>query len=110
MCSSDLVQRQPGTNTVEIANHIKQLIPTFRAQMPPSVNLKILFDRSEPIAESVNDVKSTLLLTVALVILVIFLFLRNLSATLIPSLAVPISIAGTFAAMQLLGYTWTTYR
>ncbi len=99
------IQRQPGTNTVDIAKHIKRLIPVFRAQMPPSVNLKILFDRSEPVLESVNDVKFTLLLTVALVVMVIFLFLRNFSATLIPSLAVPISIIGTFAAMQLLGYT-----
>src|SRR6185295_16578043 len=93
------------TNTVDIANRIKKLIPVFRAQMPPSVNLKTLFDRSDPILESVNDVKFTLLLTVGLVVLVIFLFLRNLSATLIPSLAVPISIIGTFAAMQFLGYT-----
>jgi len=99
------IQRQPGTNTVDIANRIKKLMPTFRAQMPPSVNLKLLFDRSESVLESVNDVKFTLLLTVALVVLVIFLFLRNVSATMIPSLAVPISIIGTFAAMKLLGYT-----
>jgi len=80
-------------------------MPTFRSQMPSSVNLKLLFDRSEPVLESVNDVKFTLLLTVALVVLVIFLFLRNVSATMIPSLAVPISVIGTFAAMKLLGYT-----
>ena len=99
------IQRQPGANTVEIADRIKRLMPIFRAQVPPSVNLKILFDRSEPVLESVNDVKFTLLLTVGLVVLVIFLFLRNVSATMIPSLALPISIIGTFAAMKLLGYT-----
>jgi HAE1 family hydrophobic/amphiphilic exporter-1 len=99
------IQRQPGTNTVDIATRIKNLMPMFRSQMPSSVNLKLLFDRSEPVLESVNDVKFTLLLTVALVVLVIFLFLRNVSATMIPSLAVPISIIGTFAAMKLLGYT-----
>jgi len=100
-----MVQRQPGTNTVEVVDRIKQLLPDFRAQMPPSVNLDILYDRSESIRESVNDVKFTLLLTVVLVVLVIFLFLRNVSATVIPSLALPMSIVGTFAAMALLGYT-----
>ena len=83
------MQRQPGTNTVEVVDRIKELLPTFREQMPPSVNLDILYDRSESIRESVNDVKFTLLLTVALVVLVIFLFLRNVSATVIPSLALP---------------------
>src|SRR5206468_2868722 len=100
-----LVQRQPGTNTVEVVDAIKKLIPTFRQQMPPSVNLNVVYDRSTSIRESVNDVKFTLVLTVALVILVIFLFLRNISATIIPSLALPLSIIGTFAAMSLLGYT-----
>jgi len=100
-----MVQRQPGTNTVEVVDRIKQLLPEFRAQLPPSVNLDILYDRSESIRESVNDVKFTLVLTVALVVLVIFLFLRNVSATVIPSLALPMSIVGTFAAMALLGYT-----
>jgi HAE1 family hydrophobic/amphiphilic exporter-1 len=99
------VQRQPGTNTVEVVDSIKQLLPTFRAQMPASVNLNILFDRSESIRRSVNDVKLTLLLTVFLVILVIFLFLRALSATIIPSLALPMSIVGTFGVMYLLGYS-----
>ena len=100
-----MVQRQPGTNTVEVVDRIKELLPSFREQMPPSVNLDILYDRSESIRESVNDVKFTLVLTVALVVMVIFLFLRNVSATAIPSLALPMSIIGTFAAMALAGYT-----
>jgi len=100
-----MIQRQPGTNTVEVVDRIKALLPSFREQMPPSVNLDILYDRSESIRESVNDVKFTLMLTVALVVLVIFLFLRNVSATVIPSLALPLSIIGTFAAMYLFGYT-----
>ena len=99
------VQRQPGTNTVEVAQRIKDLMPAFREQIPPSVKVTILVDRSEPILDSFNDVKLTLAMSVAMVVLVIFVFLRNVSATLIPSLALPISIIGTFAAMNLLGYT-----
>jgi HAE1 family hydrophobic/amphiphilic exporter-1 len=99
------VQRQPGTNTVEVVDRIKELLPSFRQQMPPSVALDILYDRSESIRESVNDVKFTLLLTIALVVMVIFLFLRNVSATAIPSLALPMSVVGTFGAMALCGYT-----
>src|SRR5512143_3483768 len=99
------IQRQPGTNTVEVVDSIKALLPTFRAQMPASVNLDILFDRSVSIRESVGDVKFTLLLAIVLVVLVIFLFLRNLSATIIPSLALPMSIIGTFTAMYILGYS-----
>jgi hydrophobic/amphiphilic exporter-1 (mainly G- bacteria), HAE1 family len=99
------IQRQPGTNTVEVVQNIRTLLPTFRAQMPASVNLDVLYDRSESIRASVSDVKFTLVLTVCLVVLVIFLFLRNISATLIPSLALPMSIVGTFAAMYLLGFT-----
>jgi HAE1 family hydrophobic/amphiphilic exporter-1 len=99
------IQRQPGTNTVEVVDNIKQLLPSFRAQMPAAVNLEVMIDRSMAIRDSIADVKFTLALTVALVILVIFLFLRNLSATIIPSLAVPLSIFGTFAAMYLLGYS-----
>jgi HAE1 family hydrophobic/amphiphilic exporter-1 len=99
------VSRQPGSNTVEVVRRIRALLPDFREQIPPSVTLTLLTDRSEPILDSFNDVKTTLLLSVALVVLVIFLFLRNVSATLIPSLALPISIIGTFAAMNLLGYT-----
>ena len=99
------VLRQPGTNTVEVVDSIRQLLPSFRAQLPAAVNLDILYDRSESIRASVNDVKFTLFLTVCLVVLVIFLFLRSLSATVIPSLALPMSIVGTFAVMYLLGYS-----
>jgi hydrophobic/amphiphilic exporter-1 (mainly G- bacteria), HAE1 family len=98
------IQRQPGTNTVEIVDKIKELLPQFRQQMPAAINLNINYDRSNSIRESVDDVKFTLLLTVALVILVIFLFLRNISATVIPSLALPMSVIGTFSIMYLLGY------
>ncbi|MFB3916588.1 MAG: efflux RND transporter permease subunit [Terriglobales bacterium] len=99
------IQRQPGTNTVEVVDSIKRMLPTFRAQMPGSVKLDILYDRSVSIRESVNDVKFTLFLALMLVILVIFLFLRNLSATVIPSLALPFSLVATFAVMYLLGYS-----
>jgi HAE1 family hydrophobic/amphiphilic exporter-1 len=99
------IQRQPGTNTVEVVDSIKKLLPTFRAQMPASVNLDILYDRSVSIRASVNDVKFTLLLAIFLVVMVIFLFLRNLSATVIPSLALPASIIFTFAVMYLLGFS-----
>ena len=98
------VLRQPGTNTVEVVNSIRALLPRFRAQIPPSINLEILFDSSESIRASVDEVKFTLKLTVMLVVLVIFLFLRNVSATVIPSLALPMSIVGTFAVMYLLAF------
>jgi hydrophobic/amphiphilic exporter-1 (mainly G- bacteria), HAE1 family len=97
------IQRQPGTNTIEVVDAIKALLPEFRAEMPASVKLDVLYDRSESIRESVSDVKFTLGLAVVLVVLVIFLFLRNLSATIIPSLALPMSLIGTFTAMYLLG-------
>ncbi|HWU40107.1 MAG TPA: efflux RND transporter permease subunit, partial [Candidatus Acidoferrum sp.] len=99
------IQRQPGTNTVEVVDSIRKLLPTFRQQIPASVSLNVLYDRSISIRDSVHDVEFTLLLAILLVILVIFLFLRNISATIIPSLALPMSIVGTFAAMYLLGYT-----
>jgi HAE1 family hydrophobic/amphiphilic exporter-1 len=99
------VQRQPGTNTIEVVDKIKKEIPSFRSTLPASVDLNVLFDRSETIRESVADVKFTLLLTIALVVMVIFLFLRNVSATIIPSLALPLSIIGTFAAMYALGFS-----
>jgi HAE1 family hydrophobic/amphiphilic exporter-1 len=99
------VQRQPGTNTVEVVQEIKKILPTFRNQIPAAVNLEILFDRSVPIEESVNDVQFTLVLTICLVVLVIFLFLRNISATVIPSLAVPLSLVATFGIMLLLNYS-----
>ncbi len=99
------IQRQPGTNTVAVVDAIKQLLPTLHRQIPAAIEMGIMFDRSESIRESVNDVKFTLLLAICLVVLVIFLFLRNLSATIIPSLAVPMSLVGTFAVMYLLGYS-----
>jgi HAE1 family hydrophobic/amphiphilic exporter-1 len=99
------IQRQPGTNTIEVVNSIKKLLPVFRAQIPASVDLNVLFDRSLSIRSSVADVKFTLGLTICLVVMVIFLFLRNLSATVIPSLALPFSIIGTFAAMYLLNFS-----
>jgi hydrophobic/amphiphilic exporter-1 (mainly G- bacteria), HAE1 family len=99
------VQRQPGTNTIAVVDNVKKLLPSFRSQMPASVELSVLFDRSNLIRESMHDVKFTLCLTVALVVLVIFLFLRNLSATVIPALAVPMSIVGTFSVMHLLGFS-----
>jgi len=99
------IQRQPGTNTIEVVNKIKELLPTFRSQLPGSIDINILFDRTVSITESVADVKFTMMLTICLVILVIFLFLRNASATIIPSLALPLSIVGTFAAMYLFGFS-----
>ena len=98
------VQRQPGTNTVEVASEVKKLLPTFQAQLPASVSLHILYDASVSIEESVNDVKFTLLFTLVLVVLVIFLFLRRLPYTVIPSLAMPMSLVGTFIVMYLMGY------
>jgi len=99
------VQRQPGTNTVAVVDEIRKLLPTFRAEIPASVNMNILYDRSQSIRESVRDVQFTLLLAVFMVVLVIFLFLRNLSATIIPSLALPIAIIGTFGVMYLAGFS-----
>ncbi len=99
------IQRQPGTNTVQVVDAIKKLLPTFRTQIPAAVNMDILYDRSQSIRESVDDVQFTLLLTIALVVLVIFIFLRNISATVIPSLAVPLSIVATFGVMVLLGFS-----
>ena len=99
------VQRQPGTNTIKVVDSIKELLPTLRAQIPASVNLDILYDRSISIRASVDDVKFTLYVALGLVVLVIFLFLRKLSATIIPSLALPMSLVGTFMVMYLLGYS-----
>jgi hydrophobic/amphiphilic exporter-1 (mainly G- bacteria), HAE1 family len=99
------IQKQPGTNVVAVVDAVRQLLPTFREQLPASIMLDVRSDRAGPIRDSVRDVKLTLLLTVALVILVIFLFLRNISATIIPSLALPGSIVATFTAMYMLGYS-----
>jgi hydrophobic/amphiphilic exporter-1 (mainly G- bacteria), HAE1 family len=99
------VQRQPGVNTVEVVNAIKKLLPAFQAEIPAGLNVEVFYDRTNSIRESVHDVQFTLLLALALVIMVIFLFLRNLSATVIPSVALPISLIGTFAVMYLFGYS-----
>ena len=99
------VQKQPGTNTVQVAEAVNKLLPVLRAQMPESVEIETFFDRSEGIRESVSDVKFTLGLALGLVVLVIFLFLRNVSATVIPSLALPMSLVGTFAVMWALSFS-----
>jgi hydrophobic/amphiphilic exporter-1 (mainly G- bacteria), HAE1 family len=99
------VQRQPGANTVDTVNRIKALLPGFSASLPPSVKLDVLYDRSQSIRASVDDVQYTLLLAGVLVVLVIYLFLGNLSATLIPAVALPISVIGTFGVMFALGYS-----
>jgi hydrophobe/amphiphile efflux-1 (HAE1) family protein len=99
------VQRQPDANTVEVVQRVKDLVPTFRAQLPASVNLDVMLDRSESIRASVAEVQFTLTLAIGLVVLVIFLFLRKVTATIIPALALPISLIGTFAGMYLLGYS-----
>src|SRR4051794_21657649 len=99
------IQRQPGTNTIAVTDGVKDLLPLFRNELPPSVHMDILYDRSDTIRESFTDVKFTMLLTLGLVVMVIFLFLRNVSATIIPSLALPFSIIGTFAVMYLLDYS-----
>jgi HAE1 family hydrophobic/amphiphilic exporter-1 len=99
------VQRQPGSNVVEVVDAVKAIIPRLQTQIPQSIKLELFFDRTQAIRESVHDVQLTLIGTIILVILVIFLFLRNVSATIIPSLALPMSIVGTFAIMYLLDYS-----
>ena len=99
------VQRQPGTNTIAVTDAVKNLLPKFRSEIPASVKMDILYDRSDTIRESYKDVQFTMLLTLGLVVMVIFLFLRNVSATVIPALALPFSIIGTFAIMYLLHYS-----
>ena len=99
------IQRQPGANVIEVVNRIKTIIPQLRSSLPGSVDVVLLTDRTTTIRESVNDVQFELLLAVALVVMVIFLFLRNLSATIIPSIAVPLSLVGTFGLMYLFGFS-----
>lgn len=99
------VQRQPGTNTVKVASDVKAALAEMEKQFPPSVQIHTLYDRSASIQDSVHDVKFTLFITLCLVVMVIFLFLRNISATIIPSLALPMSLVGTFGVMYLLGYS-----
>src|SRR5215467_8923225 len=99
------VMRQPGSNTIEVTDNIKRLLPTFQASLPPSVKLGIRGDRSKNIREAFTDIQVTMVATLALVIMVIFLFLRNFSATMIPAMALPFSVVGTFSVMYLLGFS-----
>ncbi|MBV9570919.1 MAG: efflux RND transporter permease subunit [Alphaproteobacteria bacterium] len=99
------IQRQPGSNTIKVVDEIRNILPHFTQQLPASVELKILYDRSQSIRASVADVQTTLLLAAILVVGVIFIFLRTLVGTLIPSLALPIAVIGTFAGMSLLDYS-----
>ncbi len=99
------IQRQPGANIIEVADRIKTLLPSLQTSLPSSIQLSILTDRTTTIRASVHDVEFELMLTIGLVVMVIFLFLRTLSATVIPSVAVPLSLVGTFGAMYLLGYS-----
>ncbi len=99
------VQKQPGTNTVEVVSRVRALLPVFARQLPQSVKLSILRDNSEAVHASVNDVQDTLLLSIGLVVLVIFLFLRSVWATVIPSVAIPMALLGTFVVMYFCGYT-----
>jgi len=99
------IQRQPGTNTIEVVDNIKKLLPTFRAEVPPAIDIEVLYDRSVTIRASVDEVRFTLYLALMLVVLVIFLFLRNIPATFIPSIALPMSIIGTFSVMYLFDFS-----
>lgn len=99
------IQRQPGANTIAVVNAIETLLPKLQASLPASVKMTVLTDRTNTIRASVDDVEFELMITIALVVMVIFLFLRNFSATIIPSVAVPLSLIGTLAAMKLLGFS-----
>src|SRR4051812_7731983 len=99
------IQRQPGANTVKVVDSIKGMLPALRSQLPAGLKLDVVYDRSQTIRSSVSDVKFTLLLSLALVVLVIFLFLRNMRAAFIPSIAIPLSFAGTFAVMYVLDFS-----
>ena len=99
------IQRQPGANVIETVDRIKALLPQLQASIPPAIKLDVLSDRTQTIRASVDDVQFTLLLTVALVVMVIFIFLRNLWATVIPAVTVPLSLVGTLAALYVLGYS-----
>ena len=99
------IQRQPGANIIAVVDRIKTLLPQLKASIPPAVKLQILTDRTTTIRASVEDVEFTLVLTIILVVMVIFVFLRTIPATIIPSVAVPLSLVGTFAVMYVLGYS-----
>ncbi len=100
------IQKQPGVNTVKVADDVKAILPDLQAAIPSSVSIKLLFDRSITIKSSASEVKFTMMLTICLVIMVIFIFLRNLRATIIPSMSLPLSLLGTFSVMYLLGYSF----
>jgi hydrophobe/amphiphile efflux-1 (HAE1) family protein len=100
-----MIMRQPGSNTIEVTNSIRTLLPYFQSQLPPAVNLMIRMDRSKNVRQAFHDVQFTMIITLALVILVIYLFLRNVSATLIPAMALPFSIMGTFAVMYVMDFS-----
>jgi hydrophobe/amphiphile efflux-1 (HAE1) family protein len=100
-----IIQRQPGVNIIDTVEHIKAALPRIQASIPPAIDISVVTDRTQTIRASVNDVELTLILTVGLVVMVIFLFLRNLWATVIPSVTVPLSLIGTFAVMWGLGYS-----
>ena len=99
------IQRQPDANTVAVVDSVKDRIPVYRSQIPASINMQVLMDRSVSVRESVHDVQETLLIAIGLVVLVIFLFLRTVSATIIPALAVPISLVATFAVMYAFNFS-----
>jgi hydrophobe/amphiphile efflux-1 (HAE1) family protein len=99
------VMRQPGSNTIQVTNEVKRLLPSFQEQLPPSVRMSVRGDRSKNIREAFHDIQFTMFATLALVIMVIFLFLRNVSATMIPAMALPFSVVGTFSVMYLLGFS-----
>jgi hydrophobe/amphiphile efflux-1 (HAE1) family protein len=99
------IQKQPGTNTIQVVEDIQKMLPAFERSLPAGAELRVIYDRSQSIRESVSDVKFSLVLALALVVMVIFVFLRNVSATIIPSLALPMSIVGTFAVMYALGFS-----
>ena len=99
------IQRQPGANIIEVVDRVKELLPQLQASLPAAISMSVLTDRTTTIRASVEDVQWELMLTIGLVVLVIFLFLRNIPATIIPSVAVPLSLVGTFGVMYLLGYS-----
>ena len=99
------IQRQPGANIIQVVDRVKKLLPQLKANLPAAMDVSILTDRTTTIRASVRDVQFSLMLTIALVVLAIFLFLRNVCATIIPSVAVPLSLVGTLGVMYLLGYS-----
>ncbi|MBI5248158.1 MAG: efflux RND transporter permease subunit [Desulfomonile tiedjei] len=104
-CVALAVQRQPGSNTIRIVDDIEKMMPTIRASLPPTVHLEVVYDMSQSIRASVDDVKLTLVLAIVLVVIVVFIFLRNISATFIASIAIPLSIVTTFALMYMFGFS-----